>query len=274
MRRHKDGLQFGFADGLSAKCLGRTETDNRVLLEIRSNDSSKSVGARLSELGLMPIPPYIRGGMADDLDRETYQTVMANEPGSVACPTAGLHFSERLLHEISDKGVKIATITLHVGTASFAPIRDADIAEHQMTEERYCLSERTCREICSAKQEGRRVVVVGTTCVRALESGARTAEYALLTGDDSEADSFDARDQSFIGTDLFITPGFGFRVVDCLITNFHQPCSTHLLLVGAFAGCQNIKTIYHHALAGDYRFLSYGDSMLLEPQVLRDSEGS
>ncbi len=265
MRKLKEGIVFDLEEGLECTCLGRTENNSRVLLEIRTKDKGPSVSWRLRTLGLMPIPPYIRGGVADSLDRESYQTVIAKEPGSIACPTAGLHFTEQLLSDISNKGVEVHTVTLHVGTASFSPIRDADIEEHKMLEERYCLKEKTCWAICKAKQEGRRVVVVGTTCVRALESAARQKEYSLLSGDDTGASSFSGRDTRFLSTDLFITPGFDFKVVDCLITNFHQPCSTHLLLVGAFAGSNNIERIYNHALNGDYRFLSYGDSMMLEP---------
>ncbi len=266
MKQIKKNISFSLSSSLKARSLGRNKSLDRVILEITKKDFKKTpnkIEELLSNSGLMPIPPYIRDGKADDLDRETYQTVLANKPGSVACPTAGLHFSKSLLEALKEKGVRIETITLHVGTASFSPIRNGNIEEHKMQKEYYSISDKTAKAIFKAKKENRRVIAVGTTCVRSLESAVRKDSYSMLSGDEKGLENL-SEEGRFLDTNLFITPGFKFKVVDCLITNFHQPLSTHLLLVDAFSGSEIVELIYNHALKGDYRFLSYGDSMFLE----------
>jgi len=197
--------------------------------------------------GRLPLPPYIEHA-AGEADETRYQTVFAREKGSVAAPTAGLHFDEALLGRLKDKGVDVAYVTLHVGAGTFQPVRVHNIAEHKMHSERYILSQATVDAIAQAKARGGRIVVIGTTTMRTLESVAR--KYGELRADSGE-------------TDIFITPGYTFRVADLLLTNFHLPKSTLLMLVSAFAGSETIRAAYGHAVAQKYRFFSYGDAMLL-----------
>ncbi|WP_107687538.1 tRNA preQ1(34) S-adenosylmethionine ribosyltransferase-isomerase QueA [Neisseria wadsworthii] len=200
----------------------------------------------LEQHGHLPLPPYIeRAAGADDDSR--YQTVYAKEQGAVAAPTAGLHFTEEMLKVLAAKGVEMAEVTLHVGAGTFQPVRVDNIAEHKMHSEWYEVSEETVNKIHKAKQAGRRVWSVGTTSMRALESAARSGALSAGQGD----------------TDIFITPGYRFKVIDHLITNFHLPKSTLLMLVSAFSGTQNIRDIYAHAIEQQYRFFSYGDAMIL-----------
>ncbi len=209
---------------------------------------SANVWDVLEHLGEVPLPPYIRHG-ADQVDEARYQTVYARTPGAVAAPTAGLHFDEPLLAALRAQGVQTAFVTLHVGAGTFLPVQTDTIAEHKMHHEWYSISADTAHAIAAAKAEGRRVIAVGTTATRALESAARaTGAVAAGSGE----------------TDIFITPGFQFRVIDRLITNFHLPKSTLLMLVAAFAGYDEIMAAYRHAVAERYRFFSYGDAMLLE----------
>jgi len=198
--------------------------------------------------GSVPLPPYV-GREADDSDRERYQTVYADEPGAVAAPTAGLHFDRATLEAVTRRGVRIEQLTLHVGAGTFQPIRADDLASHHMHAERYRLPTRTIAAIEAARARGARVVAVGTTVVRALESAAAGGR---LRADEAE-------------TALFITPGYRFRVVDALLTNFHLPESTLLVLVAAFAGRERVLTAYRHAIAERYRFYSYGDAMFVTP---------
>jgi S-adenosylmethionine:tRNA ribosyltransferase-isomerase len=202
------------------------------------------------QVGHMPLPPYIQ--RQDEVqDQSRYQTVFAQQLGAVAAPTAGLHYDDSLLDEIRHKGVKIESITLHVGAGTYQPVRVDDISKHIMHSEQVEVTERVCEAIRSTKQNGGRVVAVGTTVVRSLESAARGA------GEDSIL--------PFLGeTDIFIYPGFDFKVVDLLQTNFHLPQSTLLMLVSAFAGKDKILQAYQHAIDQQYRFFSYGDAMLLE----------
>jgi S-adenosylmethionine:tRNA ribosyltransferase-isomerase len=197
----------------------------------------------------MPLPPYIRREDADPdaPDRERYQTIYAREPGAVAAPTAGLHFTKRLLDELSEGGIESAQITLHVGTGTFLPVRVTRVEEHRMHSERFDLPESTVDAIRRTRERGGRVVAVGTTVVRTLESSAvGDRRVGAGSGD----------------CDLFIYPGYRFRVVDALLTNFHLPCSTLLMLVCAFAGHGEVLAAYGEALREDYRFYSYGDAML------------
>jgi S-adenosylmethionine:tRNA ribosyltransferase-isomerase len=196
--------------------------------------------------GRLPLPPYIDHA-ADEIDEQRYQTVYAREPGAVAAPTAGLHFDQPLLDALQAKGVGFAYVTLHVGAGTFQPVRNENLAEHKMHSEWYTISEDTVRAVQAVKAAGRSVVAVGTTSMRALESASQSS--ALQAG---SAD-----------TQLFITPGYVFKTVDRLITNFHLPKSTLLMLVSAFAGYDTIRSAYAHAIAQRYRFFSYGDAMLL-----------
>jgi S-adenosylmethionine:tRNA ribosyltransferase-isomerase len=201
----------------------------------------------LDQHGHVPLPPYITHADTAD-DQARYQTVYAQTPGAVAAPTAGLHFDEALLAAIQAKGVTLAHVTLHVGAGTFAPVRVDDISKHQMHSEWYEVPQATVDAIHAAKARGGRCVAVGTTSMRSLESAARDGALKAITGD----------------TNIFITPGFNFNVVDVLITNFHLPKSTLMMLVSAFAGMQRIQSAYAHAVARRYRFFSYGDAMWLE----------
>ncbi|MDR2338013.1 MAG: tRNA preQ1(34) S-adenosylmethionine ribosyltransferase-isomerase QueA [Deltaproteobacteria bacterium] len=265
MKRLKIGQAFELSPSLQALPIGRSQDNNRLLLEISITGANvaqaippmcETVEEVLLREARMPIPPYIRGGRADSQDRDTYQNVYAETSGSIAAPTAGFHFSAELLKKLSERGIEHTYLTLHVSTASFTPIRKSDIAGHKMSEEYYEISRSTLEKICLAKKEQRRIIVVGTTCLRALESAALNAVFCKDLGQNEKITD---------STSLFITPGFKFQVADCLITNFHQPNSTHLLVVASFIGEKNTQTIYKHALnEGNYRFLSYGDGMLLE----------
>ncbi len=201
--------------------------------------------------GRLPLPPYIEHA-ADAYDETRYQTVYAREPGAVAAPTAGLHFDDALLERLREKGINFAFVTLHVGAGTFQPVRTEALAEHQMHSEWYTISEETVAAVNATKAAGRHVVAVGTTSLRALESASRSGTLQAHSAD----------------TKLFITPGYHFNTVDRLVTNFHLPKSTLLMLVSAFAGYAQIRAAYQHAIAQQYRFFSYGDAMLL---TLRDN---
>jgi S-adenosylmethionine:tRNA ribosyltransferase-isomerase len=196
--------------------------------------------------GRLPLPPYIAHD-ADEFDEQRYQTVYSKEPGAVAAPTAGLHFDQPLLDKLAAKGVNIAYVTLHVGAGTFQPVRVENLAEHNMHSEWYTIAQETVDAVRAAQAAGRDVVAVGTTSLRALESASQ--------GGSLEAGSGDTR--------LFITPGYQFKTVTRLITNFHLPKSTLMMLVSAFAGYDEIRKAYAHAIASEYRFFSYGDAMLL-----------
>ena len=196
--------------------------------------------------GRLPLPPYIEHD-ADEFDESRYQTVYSKEPGAVAAPTAGLHFDEALLAKLKDKGVNFAFVTLHVGAGTFQPVRVEALAEHKMHTEWYTVPQATVDAVRAAKAAGRDVVAVGTTSLRALESASQSGELVAGSAD----------------TALFITPGYTFKTVSRLVTNFHLPKSTLLMLVSAFAGFEEIRAAYAHAIANEYRFFSYGDAMLL-----------
>ncbi len=203
--------------------------------------------AWLDRHGAMPLPPYIARAPSD-ADAERYQTVYARNPGAAAAPTAGLHFDEPMLARIEARGVALARLTLHVGAGTFLPVRAHDLDSHRMHAERYELPASTVEAIARARSGGGRVLAVGTTTLRALEAAAAAGDLAAGPGE----------------TELFIRPGYRFRVVDRLLTNFHLPRSTLLMLVSAFAGVDAIRQAYAHAIAQRYRFFSYGDAMLLE----------
>lgn len=200
----------------------------------------------LDRIGHLPLPPYI-ARPDSEADAERYQTVFAQEAGAVAAPTAGLHFTDELLKAIQAKGVETATLTLHVGAGTFQPVRVERVEDHHMHFERIHVSQSLVDKIAQTRAKGGRVVAVGTTVVRALESAAISGELKAFSGE----------------TDIFITPGFEFKVVDALITNFHLPQSTLLMLVSAFSGYKRIMSAYVHAVEHAYRFFSYGDAMLL-----------
>jgi len=202
--------------------------------------------------GRLPLPPYIERA-AETPDEERYQTVYAREKGSVAAPTAGLHFDRDLLAELCEMGVGVAYVTLHVCAGTSQPVRVSDLAAHRMHAERYMLPQATADAIAAARSCGGRIVAVGTTSLRVLESAALQGGLAVGAGE----------------TALFVTPGFEFRVADMLITNFHLPKSTLLMLVSAFGGLDQIRSAYAHAIAAGYRFFSYGDAMLLHRPGLR-----
>lgn len=218
------------------------------LFELRFT-GDKSVLDLLEQYGALPLPPYITHAATSE-DEERYQTVYAKNLGAVAAPTAGLHFTDKVLDSIKQKGVDIAYVTLHVGAGTFQPVRVDDISEHKMHSELYDISQATLDLISATRARGGKVTAIGTTAMRALESAARFGELKAGNGE----------------TDIFITPGYKFKVVDRLFTNFHLPKSTLLMLVSAFGGMQNIKAAYQHAIDKEYRFFSYGDAMLIEKQ--------
>lgn len=237
----KAGIKLLFDGGASADVLGREDDLFRLNFEI-----SGSLIDYLVCYGHMPLPPYIR--RSDDLlDKVRYQTVYAREAGAVAAPTAGLHFDETLLHKLHIAGVKTCFITLHVGTGTFQPVRVDNIAEHQMHSEWIDVSRDVCEQIAATRKEGGKIIAVGTTVVRSLETAAASGELQPYQGD----------------TRIFITPGYSFKVVDAMITNFHLPRSTLLMLVCAFGGYARVMQAYNYAIAQNYRFYSYGDAMYL-----------
>lgn len=201
--------------------------------------------------GALPLPPYIEHA-ANEVDAERYQTVFAQEPGAVAAPTAGLHFDQTMMDVLRTQGVQFATVTLHVGAGTFQPVRTENLAEHNMHSEWYSVSEETVQIIKATQAAGGRVIAVGTTSLRALEAASQSGSLQAGSAE----------------TNLFITPGYTFKTVDRLITNFHLPKSTLLMLVSAFAGYDRIRHAYAHAIAAQYRFFSYGDAMLLDREDL------
>ncbi len=231
-----------FSDGVEATVQGRE--DELFVLQFSCGEQ---LLAYLQQAGHMPLPPYItREDTAEDSSR--YQTVFAQTTGAVAAPTAGLHFDDALLAALAEHGVEQAFVTLHVGAGTFQPVRAEHIADHHMHAEQVEVTAALCECVRATQARGGRIVAVGTTVVRSLESAASSGQLQPFTGD----------------TDLFITPGFDFKVVDLMVTNFHLPKSSLLMLVSAFAGYERIKAAYAHAVAQRYRFFSYGDAMLLE----------
>ena len=241
------GSRLELPGGGEAEVLGRDEDGWRLRLTHPSEPPLPSILAH----GEMPLPPYIHRGRDDprrDLDAERYQTVFAREPGAVAAPTAGLHFSREVLHELEVAGVRVAALTLHVGPGTFLPVRTPRLEEHRMHAEVFCVPEATAGAIERTREAGGRIVAVGTTVVRALETAA-TESGRVQAGEGR--------------TTLFVVPGFRFRVVDALVTNFHLPRSTLLMLVSAFVGRERLLDAYACAVRERYRFYSYGDAMLV-----------
>jgi len=241
----RPGTRINFADNCAAQVDGR-EGEFYVI----RFDSGMDILQILETYGRIPLPPYIR---RDDepIDKVRYQTVYARHQGAVAAPTAGLHFDEPLLSQLRAKGISMVYVTLHVGAGTFQPVRIEAIAQHHMHKEWMMLSAEVVNRIEQTKRDGHRVIAVGTTTVRCLETAALSGQLRPYEGD----------------TDIFITPGFQFNVVDALLTNFHLPESTLLMLVSAFGGYEFIMRAYRHAVASQYRFFSYGDAMFIQKGV-------
>lgn len=248
LKKVRDGESLDFAGGLSARVLSRAE--GAALLEF--DRAGADFDAALDAAGQMPLPPYIAARRAaDDRDREDYQTVWARNSGAVAAPTASLHFDEALLARLRDRGVEFTHVTLHVGAGTFLPVKVDDIRDHRMHAEWGEVGARAAEEISATRAAGGRIVPVGTTALRLIESAATgPGTVAPWRGE----------------TDIFITPGFRFQVTDALMTNFHLPKSTLMMLVSALMGPETIRRIYAHAVAERYRFFSYGDASLLIPE--------
>lgn len=248
LRKINEGERITFSDALSAELIGKE--DGQGVLEF--NVTGESFDTALAQAGAMPLPPYIAARRpADAQDKTDYQTVFAQNTGAVAAPTASLHFDEDLLAALSAKGVEFAHVTLHVGAGTFLPVKVDDVASHKMHAEWGQVTPQAAEQIAKAKQEGRRVIPVGTTALRLIESAARTSgDIQPWEGE----------------TDIFIYPGFKFNVTSALMTNFHLPKSTLMMLVSALMGKDQIDLIYAHAITNNYRFFSYGDSSLLVPK--------
>ena len=221
--------------------------DRRDDLFVLSTDKTRSIAGILEHFGHMPLPPYIeRSDDAQDLER--YQTVYAQQPGAVAAPTAGLHFDDGILQDIRNRGVDSAVVTLHVGAGTFQPVRSENVTDHRMHSEYLQVPEETVIQCKRAREQGGRIIAVGTTAVRSLETAAAAGELRPYSGE----------------TSIFIYPGYKFKSVDALLTNFHLPESTLLMLVCAFAGYETTMRAYNHAVKQEYRFFSYGDAMFIE----------
>lgn len=247
LRKLAAGEVIRFSDALSATVADKGETDLRLVFNLTGDDFD----AALAEAGAMPLPPYIAAKRAPDAnDKTDYQTVFARHAGAVAAPTASLHFDEALLRALADKGVGFTEVTLHVGAGTFLPVKVDDVTTHKMHAEWGQITQGAADEINATKAAGGRVIPVGTTALRLIESAAvADGRVAAWTGP----------------TDIFIYPGFRFRITDALMTNFHLPKSTLMMLVSALMGRERIMAIYDHAVRTGYRFFSYGDSSLLIP---------
>lgn len=238
---------INFANSVRFEVLGR-QAD---LYELRCDDT-RSVLEVIESIGEIPLPPYFQRD-PEESDKERYQTVYAKHKGSVAAPTAGLHFDKQMLADLQAKGIETAYLTLHVGAGTFAPVRVEQIEQHKMHPEHIEVSPAICEQVRKTKARGGRVIAVGTTSVRSLESASRSGKIEPFSG----------------STDIFIYPGFQFHCVDAMVTNFHFPSSTLLMLVSAFAGYEHTMAAYREAVAQRYRFYSYGDAMFIYPATHR-----
>ncbi len=241
-KKAREGAKFSFGDGILTAEVTEVKDDGNRIVDFNCDEN---FFAALDKIGQMPLPPYITEELKD---KERYQTVYSNEIGSAAAPTAGLHFTEELMERIRAKGVKIAYVTLHVGLGTFRPVKVDDVTKHKMHSEHYEIPEETARLINETKRNGGRVIAIGTTSCRTLES------VATQYGEIKPCDGF---------TDIFIYPGYEFKVLDGLVTNFHLPESTLIMLVSAFAGYDNIMNAYQIAVKEKYRFFSFGDAMVI-----------
>ena len=247
LRKVKEGEEIVFSPDLSAVFEGRAE--DQALL--RFNLTGDDFDAALNAAGAMPLPPYIAAKRAADAqDKQDYQTIWAEKSGAVAAPTASLHFEQWLLDDLAAMGVAFTHVTLHVGAGTFLPVKVDDVSDHKMHAEWGQVSAQAAADIMATKAAGGRVIPVGTTALRLIETAGRSGRLEAWEGD----------------TDIFITPGFDFQIADGLMTNFHLPKSTLMMLVSALMGVDRIREIYAHAIAHDYRFFSYGDSSILLPR--------
>lgn len=237
----KPGTYIDFVNHIRFEMMGRRGD----LFELRCT-AEESVWDIIETIGHIPIPPYFQRA-SDESDRERYQTIYADSKGSVAAPTAGLHFDQTLFEKLRSNNIEIDYVTLHVGAGTFAPVRVDDVTQHQMHSERIDVSAKLCEKIKNTKANGGRVIAVGTTTARSLETACLSGELKPFSGE----------------TNIFIYPGFEFKCVDALITNFHLPCSTLLMLVSALGGYQHVVSAYQEAIAEKYRFFSYGDAMFV-----------
>ena len=250
-RRVRAGRKFFFEGGWVADATAPGTEGGLYAMRFTKRGSKENLLDALASIGSAPLPPYIHrpDGVADAQDRADYQTVFAREPGAIAAPTAGLHFTEEMLSAAAARGVALVRVTLHVGIGTFKPVKADHVEDHRMDFERAFIPEETAAAVNRAKGEGRRVVAVGTTSVRTLEASARAHAGRVAPG------AFE--------TDLFLVPGAEFRVVDAILTNLHLPRSTLLMLVSAFAGRERVLAAYAEAIRAGYRFFSYGDAMLV-----------
>lgn len=240
----KVGMGFSIGEGddlIHADVMDKK--DGSIIVKLSSD---RTVREMINKVGRMPLPPYVKRDATKE-DEDRYQTIYASKDGAVAAPTAGLHFTPELMEALNDKGVETAMITLHVGPGTFQPVRVVDLENHKMHSEHFHISESVANKINEVKERGGRVVAVGTTTVRTLESSNDKGKVLPNEGE----------------TDIFVRPGSRFNVVDCMITNFHLPKSTLFMLVSAFAGTANMKKVYEEAVLEKYRFFSYGDAMLI-----------
>lgn len=246
LKKVRDGEVIVFSDALSAEVVGRGDGQGYLAFNLQGDDFD----AALNAVGAMPLPPYIAGKRpADEADKQDYQTYWARNTGAVAAPTASLHFDGPLLEALAARGVQFTHVTLHVGAGTFLPVKVDDVRDHKMHAEWGEVTAQAAAEMNATKAAGNRVIPVGTTALRLIESAARNGIMQPWKGP----------------TDIFITPGFAFQIADGLMTNFHLPKSTLMMLVSALMGTDQIRAIYDHAIAENYRFFSYGDSSLLLP---------
>ena len=241
--RVKVGQCIALSEDAQATVIERSREQTVITVDVKGSWDSW-----LNRVGQMPLPPYIKREPTEE-DRDDYQTMFAKVKGAIAAPTAGLHFTPRLLQALEGQGIRLATITLHVGPGTFRPVTTTTIEEHRMDPEWFHIPQQTAETIRQVRERGGRVVAVGTTVARSLEAAASSSGEVISKEDE---------------TNLFITPGFQFRVVDTLLTNFHLPGTTLLMLIAAFAGLEQSKLAYEHAVKNRYRFYSYGDAMLIQ----------
>ncbi|WP_116599471.1 tRNA preQ1(34) S-adenosylmethionine ribosyltransferase-isomerase QueA [Primorskyibacter marinus] len=254
LKKVRDGEEITFSPELSATVEAREDGQARLRFNLTGSDFD----AALAEAGAMPLPPYIAAKRpADERDKTDYQTVWAKRPGAVAAPTASLHFDAALLARLHEGGIQFTHVTLHVGAGTFLPVKVEDVTTHRMHAEWGEVTQDAAAEIAATRAAGGRVIPVGTTALRLIESAAADGEIRAWSGD----------------TDIFIYPGYEFRITDALMTNFHLPKSTLLMLVSALMGQDRTRRIYAHAVEAEYRFFSYGDASLLLPSCKSDAEG-
>ena len=248
LKKVKDGEIIRFSEELSAEVLGRAEGTAAVKFNLTGDDFD----AALNAAGAMPLPPYIEGRRkADDQDKTDYQTIWAKQTGAVAAPTASLHFDDALMAGLAKRGIEITYVTLHVGAGTFLPVKVDDISDHKMHSERGTVTEAAAQEMNATRAAGGRIIPVGTTALRLIETAAQN-DGAMVAYEGA--------------TDIFITPGYQFKITDALMTNFHLPKSTLMMLVSALMGVERVREIYDFAIREEFRFFSYGDASLLLPK--------